>query len=507
MSSSSSSERSDLGSLSADQLVSLWTTAGSLLSMGLVVFAADGKRFVADKRARALFGVVADGEQATLAFRDWLGCESIEFFDRLQIALADDEALDEVITPKSRSNCWIRMVGAPRGDASERGFLVWDRTVQVENESRLQGDRHFFETVLNSFSDPVTITDSDLKFIYGNTAFSSLIGLIPEEYVGRSMRAIGLKSSDGFELRDRQCLDRHIEVEAEEALHFESSDSAVDSWLVKRVPYSAPSGKTTVVSVFRDIREVRRMQNELDRSRARASQMARLKGLATLAAGVAHELNNPLMIAAGSLEALSDLGSGQLDEKRTEVLLTRAARGIQRASDIVQAMRKMGNSSSDDMQIPIGVTAVVESVRLLLSADLSRFGVELRSSLPQDLVVVGSEPKLIRAIAAIVQNSIEVIARMSSESTKLVLVEKVADALSGDTGECVLSIEDSGTGVDSQHEDKLFEPFFSTKDIGQGLGLGLALAKESIESMSGRVEYTGKGRLGGARFLVTLKIP
>lgn len=478
-----------------------------MLSMGLVVFTADGKRFIADKKAMALFGVSVDGEQPTSVFKDWLGCESADFFDRLQTALLEDSAIDEVITPKSRSNFWIRIVGAPRGDASERGVLVWDRTAQVQSESRLAADRHFFETVLNSFSDPVTITDSEFRFIYGNTAFSSLMGLIPEEYYGRTMVELGLVNAAAFHENDRLCLEGHIEVESEEALNFDQNQGGRASleqlWLVKRVPYSAPNGKTTIVSVFRDIRELRRMQLELDRSRARSSQIARLKGLATLAAGVAHELNNPLMIASGAVEAMRDHLEECSSRKRVDVLLERATRGIHRAAEIVQAMQKMGANATptDAAQGEVDLASVVESARLLLSTELARNSVELRVSGFTNAQVVGSESALIRVVTALVQNAIEAIATMNG----MTRVVSINIGRVSDQPRYELVIEDSGPGISTTHQDQIFEPFYSTKEIGQGLGLGLSLAKESVEAMGGQIEYVGASALGGACFHIELK--
>lgn len=487
--------------------MSLWSHAGSELSMGLIVFSADGTRFKVDEKVEALFGVSSPGEQPVSIFQNWLADESVEVFFRLQDSLAADTPLDELLASKQHPGRWIRIVGASRGSAVERGFLVWDRTEQVQNENRLAADRHFFETVLNSFSDPVTITDSDFKFIYGNTAFSSLIGLIPEEYYGRTIAELGLVTAAIFHENDRRCLQDHIEVESEETLSFGQAAGGKGSleqlWLVKRVPYSAPNGRTTVVSVFRDIREVRRMQLELDRSRARSSQIARLKGLATLAAGVAHELNNPLMIVSGAIEAMKDHVEGCSSRSRVESLLERATRGIQRAAEIVQAMQKMGANtmSTDIAQGEVDLVSVIESVRLLLSTELARNSVELKVSGLESARVLGSESALIRVVAALVQNAIEALATTNG-ATRIVSIvtRRVADQ-----SRYELVIEDSGPGILATHQDQIFEPFYSTKEIGQGLGLGLSLAKESVEAMGGHVEYAGAGALGGACFHIELK--
>lgn len=475
--------------------------------MGLIIFSADGTRFRVDEKVESLFGVKSSGEQSISVFQSWLADESAESFSRLQVSLAADTPLDELLAPKQRPGLWVRIVGASRGTETERGFLVWDRTEQVENENRLAADRHFFETVLNSFSDPVTIIDSDFKFIYGNTAFSSLIGLIPEEYYGRSMAELGLVNAAVFHENDRRCLQDHIEVESEEALSFGQAlggkGSLEQLWLVKRVPYSAPNGRTTVVSVFRDIREVRRMQLELDRSRARSSQIARLKGLATLAAGVAHELNNPLMIVSGAIEAMRDHLEECSSRSRVESLLGRATRGIQRAAEIVQAMQKMGANtmSTEAAQSEVDLVTVIESVRLLLTTELARNSVELRVSGLASARVLGSESALIRVVTALVQNAIEAIATMNS-ATRVVSIHigRVADQPRYE-----LVIEDSGPGISVTHQDQIFEPFYSTKEIGQGLGLGLSLAKESVEAMGGHIEYGGEGGLGGACFHIELK--
>ncbi|MBL7688088.1 MAG: PAS domain-containing sensor histidine kinase [Bdellovibrionaceae bacterium] len=507
MDSRSNSTVSTLSAISEEKQLALWSRAGSELSMGLIVVSADGTKFRVDEKVESLFAVKSSGEQPILVFQNWLADESSETFSRLQESLAADTPFDGVLASRQRPGIWVRIVGASRGSGTERGFLVWDRTEQVLNESRLAADRHFFETVLNSFSDPVTIIDSDFRFIYGNTAFSSLIGLIPEEYYGRSMVELGLVNARAFHENDRRCLHGHVEVESEEALNFGDASGSKGSqeqlWLVKRVPYSAPNGRTTVVSVFRDIREVRRMQLELDRSRARSSQISRLKGLATLAAGVAHELNNPLMIVSGAVEAIRDQLEDCSSRSRVESLLIRAARGVQRAAEIVQAMQKMGANtmSTDGAQSEVELISVIGSARLLLSTELTRNAVEIRVSGLPSARVLGSESALIRVVTALVQNAIEAISTAGGP-TRIVSIDvgRVADAAKFE-----LIVEDSGPGISTAHQDQIFEPFYSTKEIGQGLGLGLSLAKEAVEAMGGHVEYVGTSALGGARFHIELK--
>lgn len=498
------SKNLNLASLSAENQIELWRKASSGVAMGLLIFSADGHTFSADESVIALFGVKKSAVFSVEDFRNWLDCESESFFNTLQQSLKTNSPLDEVIVPKNRTSAWIRIIGAPRGEESVRGFLVWDRTEKSQKEMQLEGDRHFFETVLNSFSDPVTITDSNLKFIYGNTAFSSVVGLIPEEYYGRTMADIGLVNAEDFHRGDRRCLSEHVEVESEEALQFGSvgTDVAAQLWLVKRVPYSAPSGNTTIVSVFRDIREVRRMQLELDRSRARSSQIARLRGLATLAAGVAHELNNPLMIASGAIEAISDHFGETPERSAIDTHLARATRGIRRATEIVKAMQKMGanTTASDRENTGVDLTSVIESVGLILSTELTLHKVDFSINGSQSAVVHASESGLIRAIMALVQNAIESIASgdRSARSVSIAFDRRPNESL------WTVTIEDSGSGILLGDQDRIFEPFYSTKEIGQGLGLGLTLAKEAIEAMGGRLEYSGSSSLGGASFQIVL---
>jgi signal transduction histidine kinase len=227
-------------------------------------------------------------------------------------------------------------------------------------------------------------------------------------------------------------------------------------------------------------------------SERRRAAAERLATVGRLAAGVAHEINNPLGFVKANIAYVQEhLGTGAAEADRPEALgaLADAAEGVERIRRIVADLRGF---CREDAQQPCGTTAgeaVAEALRL---ASLRTRGLAVRSALPPGLPPVRiCRQRLVQVLVNLVVNAADAIAEAQLPAPR----RWVGISGRAEGGELVLRVEDGGPGIPEAALPHLFEPFFTTKATGAGVGLGLALSREYVCAAGGAL--TGDNAPGG----------
>jgi C4-dicarboxylate-specific signal transduction histidine kinase len=219
--------------------------------------------------------------------------------------------------------------------------------------------------------------------------------------------------------------------------------------------------------------------------------MNRLAAAGELSASIAHEVNQPLTgIVTKANAALRWLSSKTPDVDKARAALSQIVSAGHRASDIIAGVRAMFERDSRE-RIPVNINKLVSTVVRIVRVDLKRHDIELQTEFSeQPTDVVGNAVQLQQVILNLVMNAIESmysaqrrVLRVKTELTKSNLVH--------------VSIEDTGTGIDPAHLDRIFKPLFSTK--AHGMGMGLSICRSIIEGHDGRI-WVSPGLNGGSRF-------
>jgi PAS domain S-box-containing protein len=212
----------------------------------------------------------------------------------------------------------------------------------------------------------------------------------------------------------------------------------------------------------------------------------RLAAVGTLAAGVAHEVNNPLAWVKGNLdyalERLQGAPPGALDPAELGTVLREACQGVERIGSIVKALRSLGRGEDSTERSAVDVRGeILSAVQMIRSQVLQR--AQLVVEVPAELrpVSAGSS-ELGRVFLNLLLNAAQAIPE-GDPARHLVAVR------ARDQGpEVVVEVSDSGTGVDPAIRDRIFDPFFTTKPPGVGTGLGLTMVRSIVNACGGRVE-------------------
>ena len=241
---------------------------------------------------------------------------------------------------------------------------------------------------------------------------------------------------------------------------------------------------TGIRVALRDITERREMI-------ARRQITDRMVAMGTLAAGVAHEINNPLTFVSGNLQrALSRLGDDEdLERGELKQWLQSAAEGTERVERIVGDLNTFARDTEDDGLAPLEIEKVVATSISIVFSAIKHKARLVREHEPR-VVVLGDPTRLSQVLVNLLLNATQALPDdLSKNEIRISTFEE--------DGEVLIEVSDNGPGIPATILPRIFEPFFTTKPVGVGTGLGLSICKNLVERMGGvmEVETSNQGTL------------
>ena len=253
-------------------------------------------------------------------------------------------------------------------------------------------------------------------------------------------------------------------------------------------------GAPAVLAFARDVTERKAIQNELLRA-------DRLAAVGTLAAAVAHEINNPLTYAQLSLQYVErELAQSGLPEERIATLtehVRNARHGADRVATIVRDLRTFARAD-DAPPGPVDLIAVIERAIKIAENDLRHRARLVRRYHDDVPAVDGNASRLEQVFLNLVINAIQ--ALPAGDPTRDVITIEVEPA----GAEVRVKLTDTGVGIPAAVRDRIFDPFFTTKPVGEGTGLGLSVCRGILEGLGGRISVDSTE---GAGTTVTVTLP
>jgi PAS domain S-box-containing protein len=382
----------------------------------------------------------------------------------------------------------LAAVAGQAATALENGRLYRQLRTKADELARL---REFNENILESLDDGLVVLDLDDRVVRWNHALEQLYG------VSRAL-AVGRPFHDVFEPRlvEALCAARreHPEGATLYRMPLTSRGPAEGPRLVNAavVPLQTHVGpeirSTGTIIIVEDISARVQLEEQLQVSEKMAS-------IGLLAAGVAHEVNTPLTGISSFTQML--LENADPDDPRTR-LLEKIERQTFRAAKIVNGLlnlsRQGGTAASD--RVPVDVNAVVNDVLGLLEHQLENGSIKVRRDLlsPAPLVT-GAEYKLQQVFLNLFLNARDAMPK----GGWLSIATRVHD------GKAVVEVADTGSGIPSEHLARIYDPFFTTKSIGQGTGLGLSITYGIVREHGGSIAVESTVEQG-TRFVVSLPL-
>lgn len=241
-----------------------------------------------------------------------------------------------------------------------------------------------------------------------------------------------------------------------------------------------PSGRLVI---FQDVTQIRKMEDRVKLSEKQAA-------FVRIAAGMAHEIRNPLASLRGATELLSETSSGLGNQKK---LLGIVIRESDRLNSLLGDFLLTVSSQQPKKARVMLTNLVEETVDLFASEPRIRLGVSLETLIHKGVEIEGDSTRLRQAVWNLLANALD--ATPDSGVIRVVL--------ESESGQAILKVEDSGLGIPPEIRDRIFEPFTTTK--GKGTGLGLSLVLSIVEAHNGTVEAESASGTGSL-FIVRLPL-
>lgn len=342
------------------------------------------------------------------------------------------------------------------------GLQLGSSLENIHSVSELKYQNELLQSVFEGISDPLLLIDLECRIIFSNTGSDVLFGKCKS-------RDSELKK---LLQKDRMLIFENAEKNNEPVLTEIKTD---DDKYFRTYLYPMPrreSGELRLVMYARDI--------TVEKGLIKGMQQAeRLSSIGKMAAGMAHEINNPLGVIRCYADLLSDSISEEKDKNDLQVIINQT-RNVQR---IVQNLLNFSRSN----QVAVGSCeinkAVLEIVGMFIPQGASKNITIEFVPFDGNLKINCNRATLEQIITNIVLNAFDAIGRKGGA----ILIKT-----SGLDNEVLLEISDNGSGISDKNFDNIFDPFFTTKEVGQGTGLGLSVVYGFMNELGGRVEVFSK---------------
>jgi PAS domain S-box-containing protein len=335
----------------------------------------------------------------------------------------------------------------------------------------------------------IVIVDAATETIrYANPAFAALHAMQPDQVVGNKILwpYVAADHARVAEILATVETAGHVVFEADRV----RSDGSVFPGMIG-VTYVRPDDGTPPYRIGTCLDITR-----LKAAEARALQMQRLATLGEMAAGLAHELNQPLAVVNMAAQNAIAMLEGGGEPAAVVAKLNRMMEQTGRATEIIRNVTMFGRRSSGPA-VAARIPDAVDNTLAMLHSRLRAGGIKVRRALPPDL------PEAMLALVPLEQVLINLLTNAADAYAAADVAERVIGIEAWREGaEVVLSVADAAGGIPDAVRARIFEPFFTTKAVGQGTGLGLSISYDIVTGAGGSLRV--RNQTGGAVFEIRL---
>jgi len=382
----------------------------------------------------------------------------------------------------------VKIVKGDEGQDMSIFMRLHDLSEQRKIENDLRQSKEEWERTFDSFTDIVTIHDTDLRILKANKAACTILDLPCDKIIRQHCYAL-------FQGSDEPCPNCPLLDTRESFASYTREmyhEKLGKTFLVSAAPVFDKQGELEYIAhVAKDISKMKQLESQL-------FQAQKMEAIGTLASGIAHDFNNILSAIIGYAEFIQEAVA---EESRIGKDIREVLAAGHRAADLVRQILTISRKSATEKQV-LQPHLIVKEALKMLHATLPAT-VTIQEDIDPDCGRVVADPTVIHQIVVnLCTNGLQAMAEqkgilhVSLQRRELTAAE-ICERENVRPGPfVVLTVEDSGCGMDQQTIDRIFEPYFTTKEVGRGTGLGLAIVHGAVEEYKGFVEVesrVGKG--------------
>ncbi len=414
---------------------------------------------------------------------------TLEYFEK---SIAEDKAFNLPSKIKGKEKVYtVNLFFTPYKETKDEKEInycfILARDITQEKKKELDLMRFF--SVAENTVNPLQITDINGKMIYVNPAFINVSGYDKEELLGQSPRVFGSgKHSKKFWAKMWETIQSGKVWVGEVENKRKNGEPFYTQLLVSPIldPDSRVSG---FFGIHRDLSDKRTLEKQLIHTQ-------KMESIGTLAAGIAHEVGNPL----ASISAIVQVVLRSTEDEFIKEKLGLVKNQVTRISKIIRDLVDFSRPSNYELQVTDinkNITEAVEIIKVGAKTKSIDLDTVLNKNIPP-LPLIADQ--LQQIFVNILLNAVDAITEKEDQSNNKILVTTDMNE-----DEVIITIADTGPGIPEEIFGKIFEPFFTTKKRGKGTGLGLWVSYGIIKSFQGDIKV--KSKVGeGTSFIISIPI-
>jgi signal transduction histidine kinase len=366
-----------------------------------------------------------------------------------------------------------------------------------KHNQKLAIQKRFSDNLLDSIGKPIFICNRHLEIVYSNLCFKTQFNCgTVDELLGKNNSNIihYIKSGSGFV---NQEVTLNLGGEEESIFYINCSHFL-------EMEYDAETNDQRLILNMQDVTSIKKSELLLQEKDALIRTHAHLSSLGEMAAGFAHEINNPLAIISANNHILKKLiTKGDVQSERFLKALDDNETTIDRITKIISSLRALARDKEGESLAHMALAPSLEEALNLCQIKINNTSVRFTAELNgiERRIVSIRKLQFAQVLVNLLNNAIDAVKEQIDPQSgrhngwvKLLLEENDSSI--------IIRIIDSGSGIPYELQDKIFEPLFTTKDIGEGTGLGLSLCQKMIDEHNGTLELNNNSP--NTEFVITI---
>ncbi|MBF0309384.1 MAG: PAS domain S-box protein [Magnetococcales bacterium] len=407
----------------------------------------------------------------------------------------------------------ISVIRDPRGVPTHYLAVKEDITERKLAEEMIHRNEMRLRTIMDNVVEGIVTTDGAGIIESVNQAVEKIFGLEARDLVGHNIRLLvpaeHRPHHDAYIRRYLEWFEKNVKINVTSPLRSEifferevevQRANGESFPLELTVSHVCLDDRAQFIATMRDISERKKSLADLETARRKAFQQEKMAAVGTLAAGIVHEIGNPIAAISGLVEALLDNLPDTPDQETPREHLRLIEQQIERLLSITREVSEFSQPQTDTRQLVDLNGLITSTLRIMRFDKRVRHRVECRSDLDFDLPAVNASADQLRQVLInLIINAADALSSAQVEQPCI----RVVSRKQGDS--VWVEVEDNGPGMDEYTRHHAFDAFFTTKPVGKGTGLGLSLCFNIITEHSGEMAIDstpGQGTRVGFRLPV-----
>jgi signal transduction histidine kinase len=369
-------------------------------------------------------------------------------------------------------------------------FSSWLSKKLDSSLSKIEESEKLYRMLFSSLKEGILLIRKDGRIITANSSAEILLKIPKEDLkkIDISMIFPTLVDSSGNGIRRGKS--PFLKMSRSKKTHRDlvigvSPEPGIIKWLnFCSTPFNFDSEGEVETSLFTVVDVTDRIENEkvIKEQQVQILNSSRLSALGEMAGGIAHEINNPLAIIQNSAEDLEDLAEdSELTNESAINESKRIQKTVSRISKIISSLRVFSRDGQNDPLVATKVKDLISDTLELCQSKLKASSVKLTYNIPDENISVLARPvQISQVLLNMITNSLHAVENLEDKWIRIEIIENPESI--------TLAIVDSGKGIPIAVQEKMFQPFFTTKDIGKGTGIGLSISKGVLDSHRSKLE-------------------